>query len=294
MASVRFSVVRLPVNNLMNSFRPIEIAEDRGTSDEISYPDFLDYRNQSTSFVGLSAEDMLQVAIDAENQNDVIWGQVVSANYFDVVQIKPLMGRAFMAEEDKTLGASPVVVLGHSFWQRRLGSDPNIVGKTVQMNNRAYQVIGVAPQGFTGTKFALMMDFWVPISMAEDLRRSPELLTSRGSHWMNVIGRIKPGVSMEQASAEFNAIASRLNQAYPDDRTSTTQGKVMSEVDGRWEEMAMSSGAARHRDGIVGLILLIACANVANLMLARAALVARRSAFAWLLVRVVRGWCANS
>lgn len=252
--------------------RPMEIAEDRGISDEMSYPDFLDYRNQSTSFTGLSAEDMIQAAIDAENQNDVIWGQVVSANYFDVVQVTPVLGRSFLPEEDKTIGASPVVVLGHGFWQRRMASDPNVVGKTVQLNNRAYEVIGVAPESFAGTKFALVMDFWVPISMAEELRRNPNILADRGSHWMNVIGRLKPGVSIEQASAEVSAIATRLNQAYPDQRALNTQAKVMGEVDGRFEEMGgVFKSAGVIAMAIVGLILLIACANVANLMLARAA-----------------------
>ena len=262
----------LPVPNSHELIRPMEIAEDRGITDEMSYPDFLDYRNQSTSFTGLSAEDMIQAAIDAENQNDAIWGQVVSANYFDVVQVKPIMGRSFLPDEDKTVGASPVVVLGHGFWQRRMASDPNIVGKTVQLNNRAYQVIGVAPEFFAGTKFALEMDFWVPISMAEELRRNPNILADRGSHWMSVVGRLKPGVSIAQASAELSAIAARLNQAYPDYRASSTQAKVMSEVEGRFEDMGgvfKSAGAIAM--AIVGLILLIACANVANLMLARAA-----------------------
>src|SRR5215218_2530521 len=140
--------------------RPMEISEDRGTGDEFSYPDFLEYRNQATSFSGLAAEDMISAAVDAENQSDVIWGQVVSANYFDVLEVKPIMGRAFLPDEDKTIGANPVVVLSHSFWKRRMASDPNVVGKTVQLNNRAYAVIGVAPQSFAGTKFALSLDFW--------------------------------------------------------------------------------------------------------------------------------------
>lgn len=262
----------LPVPNADELIRPMEIAEDRGVTDDWSYPDFIDYRDQSTSFVGLSAEDMIQVAINAENQNDVIWGQVVSANYFDVLQVTPIMGRKFLPDEDKTIGGNPVVVLSHSFWQRRMTSDPNIVGKTIQLNNRAYQVIGVTPDYFSGSKWALSMDFWVPISMAEELRRNPGILTERGSHWMTVVGRLKPGVSIDQASADVNAIAARLNQTYPTERANTTQAKVMGEVDGRFEDMGgifKSAGAIAM--AIVGLILLIACANVANLMLARAA-----------------------
>ena len=262
----------LAVPNARELIRPLEITEDRDVTDEMSYPDFLDYRNQGTSFSGLAAEDMIQAAIDSENQNDVIWGQVVSANYFDVLQVTPAMGRGFLPDEDKTPGANPVVVLSHSFWQRRLASDANVVGKTVKLNNRDYQVIGVAPDYFVGTKFALALDFWVPISMADDLRRSPGLLAERGAHWMNVIGRLKPGVSLAQASAEMTAIAARLNQAYPDNRAASTTAKVMTEIDGRWEDMGgifKSAGAIAM--AIVGLILLIACANVANLMLARAA-----------------------
>jgi len=262
----------LPVPNSHELVRPMEMAEDRGLHDEMSYPDFLDYRNQATSFAGLTAEDMIQVAINSENQNDVIWGQIVSASYFDVMQVKPIMGRTFLPDEDKTIGGNPVVVLGHSFWQRRMASDPNIAGKKVQLNNRAYEVIGVAPEFFHGSKFALAMDFWVPISMADELRRDPGLLAERGSHWMGVIGRLKPGVSMDQAAAEMTAIAARLNQTYPDNRAKNTQATVMGEVEGRFEDMGgvfKSAGAIAM--AIVGLILLIACANVANLMLARAA-----------------------
>ncbi|PYS70660.1 MAG: permease, partial [Acidobacteria bacterium] len=262
----------LPVPEPDRLVRPAELTEDRGVADELSYPDFVDYRNQSTAFTGLAAEDMVQAAIDTEAQNDVIWGQLVSGNYFDVVQVKPFMGRAFAPEEDGAPGAHPVVVLGHSLWERRLNSDPNIVGKTLRLNNRQYQVIGVAPESFRGTKFGLSMDFWAPMAMVEELRSSSGLLAERDSHWMNVIGRLKPGVTLSQASAEMTAIASRLNQTYPDNRANTTQGKVLSEIDGRWGEAAVvikSAGGVAM--AIVGLVLLIACANVANLLLARAA-----------------------
>jgi putative ABC transport system permease protein len=267
-----FLMKPLPVSRPNEVIRPMEARDERELSDELSYPDFLDYRAQSTSFVGLAAEDMAPAAIDTENQNDVIWGQVVSANYFDVVQINPILGRTFAPDEDKTLGGSPVLVLSHSLWQRRFAADQNVVGKTVRLNNRQYEIIGVAPEYFTGTKFALSMDFWTPISMAEELRRSPKLLEDRGSHWMNVIGRLKPGVTVDQASAELSGISTRLNDAYPNDRSSDQKALVMIETDGRFEDMGkvFKSGAAIAM-AIVGLILLIACANVANLMLARAA-----------------------
>ena len=262
----------LPVPEPDQLVRPVELAEDRGISDEVSYPDFVEYRNQATSFAALSAEDMLQVALDSDTQSDVIWGQAVSGSYFDVVRIKPIMGRVFLPEEDNAVGARPVIVMSHSLWTRRFGSDPNIVGKTIRLSNRGYEVIGVAPKAFTGSKFALSMDFWVPMAMVEELRRSQGLLSDRGSHWMNMLGRLQPGVTVEQASAEMQSIAARLNQSYPNDRASNTSARVATEMDGRWEEAAtvMKSGSAIAM-AIVGLVLLIACANVANLMLARAA-----------------------
>lgn len=262
----------LPVPQANELVRPIERTEDRGSADEFSYPDFADYRDQNSVFTGMVAEDMVQAAIGTENENDVIWGQVVSGNYFDVLRVTPSMGRAFAPEEDRTPGSHPVVVISHSLWQRRLGSDPQIVGKTVELNGKSYNVIGVAPPYFKGSKFALALDFWVPMMMVEDLQRATGLLKERSSHWMNIIARLKPGVSLDQATAEMTTIARRLNQAYPDDRASTTYASVLIETDGRFEEAAsmMKSGAALAM-AIVGLVLLIACANVANLLLARAA-----------------------
>lgn len=262
----------LPVPEPDQVVRPFEATDDRGLTDSFSYPDFADYRDQSTVFEGLTAEDMAQAAISTQNQNDVIWGQLVSGNFFDVLRVKPILGRTFAPDENNTLGAAAVVVVSHNLWARRFGSDPNIVGKTIEMNNRAYNVIGVAPESFKGSKFGLSLDFWVPMMMAEELRRDPGLLKDRDSHWMNIVGRLKPGVTRTQASAEMTAIAQRLNQAYPNERANTTRVVVQSEIDGRWDEAAtiMKSGAAIAM-AIVGLILLIACANVANLLLARAA-----------------------
>jgi len=258
----------LPVPSPDQLIRPVEISEDRGTADNFSYPDFVDYRNQSTFFSGFCAEDMVQVAIDTQEQNDVIWGQIVSGNYFDMLQIKPVMGRAFAPDEDGAPGAHPVVVLGYSLWQRRLASDPNVVGKTLRLNNHQFQVIGVAPESFKGTKFGLSMDFWAPMAMVGELSGDADLLTDRDSHWLTIIGRLKQGVSITQASAEINAISFRLNQAYLDERSNNTQAKVVTEIDGRWGEAAkvIKAGGALAM-AIVGLVLLIACANVANLLL---------------------------
>jgi macrolide transport system ATP-binding/permease protein len=262
----------LPVPEPDQLVRTFEVSDDRGIADDISYPDFVDYRDQNTVFEGIVAESIVQAAISDQKQNEVVWGQVVSGNYFDVLRVKPILGRTFAAEEDKTPGASAVVVLGHSLWQRRFAADPNIVGKTVEMNGRPYNVIGIAPPSFKGTKFGLSLDFWAPMMMVEELDHSPHVLTSRNSHWMNVIARLKPGVSRDQAAAAMSGIAQRLNQTYPNARTSGTRVTLKTEQDGRWGDASVvmkSAGAIAM--AIVGLILLIACANVANLLLARAA-----------------------
>ena len=241
-------------------------------TDSFSYPDYADYRDQNTVFEGLVGEDMAQAAINSENQSDVIWGQVVTGNFFDVLRVKPVLGRTFAPNEDKTAGEQAVVVIGHSLWQRRFGSDPNIVGRTINLNNRPYNVIGVAPEEFKGSKFGLSLDFWAPMMMVEELQRSPGILRSRDDQWMTMFARLKPGVSREQAAADMSAIAQRLNQSYPNERASSTKVIVRPEVEGRFDDAAaMMKSAGAIAMAIVGFVLMIACANVANLLLARAA-----------------------
>ncbi|HUE83015.1 MAG TPA: ABC transporter permease [Pyrinomonadaceae bacterium] len=262
----------LPVPEPDQLVRLFEATEDRGTTGSFSYPDFADYCDQNSVFAGLVAEDLAQAALSTENQNDVIWGQFVSGNYFDVLQIKPALGRPFAPEEDRTPGTHAVVVISHRLWQRRFAADPNIVGKTIELNSRPYHVIGVAPDFFNGSNFGLALDFWVPMMMVEEMKRSSGLLGSRNSQWLTLLARLKPGVTQAQAQVEMSAITQRLNQTYPNYRASSTRGVVKSEIEGRWDEAApvMKSGSAIAMT-LVGLILLIACANVANLLLARAA-----------------------
>jgi putative ABC transport system permease protein len=262
----------LPVPEPERLVRLAEVVDESGTGDELSYPDYVDYRDQNTVLEGICAQSIVQAALNAENQNDVIWGQVVSGNFFDVLGIRPIIGRSFLPEEDKTLGTHAVVVLSHGLWQRRLNSDPNIVGKKIQLNGRSYDVIGVAPESFKGTNYGLSLDFWVPMMMVEELDRAPKLLSDRDSHWMPVIGRLKPGTSLEQASAELSAIAARLNQSYPNERASSTRVIARTELEGRFGDASpVIKGASAIAMAIVSLVLLIACANVANLLLARAA-----------------------
>ena len=156
----------LPVAEADRLVRPVETTDDRGTTESFSYPDFVDYRDQSTVFESLIAEDMAQAAISDQNQSD-IWGQVVSGNYFDMLRSEAGTRPFIRAGGRHKLRTHRVVVVSYSLWQRRLGSDQSIAGKTIELNSRPYTVLGVAPESFKGTKFGLSLDFWAPMAMAE-------------------------------------------------------------------------------------------------------------------------------
>ncbi len=244
--------------------------------DDFSYLNYLDYRNRNQSFSGLIAYRMSSAAISdtsgvSEDRAEVVWGETVSGNYFDVLGAPPALGRGFRPEEDHTPNTHPVVVLGHSLWQRRFNADPTIVGRSVYLNGRPFTVIGVAPEQFIGTKFPLRMEFWVPLMMRSQIVNSDEWRTDRADNPFGLMGRLKPGVTIAQAEADLSLIALELEKSYPQ-ANEGTKVQVVNEREGRVSDafpvMRLSSLMAL---AVVGLVLLIACVNVANLLLARGA-----------------------
>ena len=223
---------------------------------------------------------------------------IVSGNYFDVLGVAPALGRGFLPEEYKTSGTHPVTVLSHGLWGRRFGGDPGVVGQTVSLNNYTFTVVGVAPRGFNGVNAAMAPDLWVTLKMQDELLPGPSLIEARGSHWLNfVIGRLKPGVTQAQAESALNGIMARLIEEFPN----TNEGKSVA----LYPESGLPPfirpafvGFMGLMFAVVGFILLLACANVAGLLLAR--LSARRKEIGVRLSlgasrgRLIRGLLAES
>jgi macrolide transport system ATP-binding/permease protein len=237
----------------------------------VSYPYFLDLRERRPD----SVEDLIAFTLAPmslrTNGGDPqrTFGQLVSGNFFTALGVQPALGRAFLPEEDTTPNGHPVVVISDSFWQRRFGGDPSIVGGTVMLNGGTYTVIGIAPPGFRGTEPYLNLDLWVPMAMQPSVTSGGNRLGVRGNSWLEAMVRLKPGATIARAQADFDVIARNLADTYADDKG---RGLKLSEL---WR--APSSGGPAVvavmviQQVVAGVVLLIACANVANLLLARAA-----------------------
>jgi predicted permease len=219
---------------------------------------FIDWRDQNQVFEGMAALGRESFNLTGTGEPEKIDGRRVSANLFDLLGVEPHLGRAFLPEEDQP-GGSRVVIMGHGLWQRRFGSDTDIIGKPLNLNGESFTVVGVMPPHF---QFPSREDeLWVPIAF--DSREA----ANRGRHFLEVIARAKPGITLQQAQAEMNTIAARLQQQYPDMTTSV--GSVVIPL--HEQVVGDIKPALLVMLGAVGLVLLIACANVANLLLARAA-----------------------
>lgn len=238
-----------------------------------SYPDYRDLRDRNDMFGGLAGHFYFPMSIRTSGRAEVTMGHVVSWNYFEVLGVSPAVGRAFLPDEDQTPGARPVAILSHRFWQTRFLGDPGVIGKTISVNSRRFTVVGIAPAGFTSLCTVVAPDVWVPIAMIGQILPYPINLEGRFDRWLNVVGRLKPGVSLLQAQAATNVLGANLASEFPGAGTSVRSFSLMEADRNRLSPRDSTDGLKRISgllSAVAGIVLLVACFNVANLQLARA------------------------
>ena len=237
----------------------------------LSYPEFVDFEKSATLFESFIVDRIMGTTLSVGDRAERATGGIVSANYFDALGVQPILGRGFRPEEGSGRNAHPVTVISYQTWKDRYGGDPNIVGRTQILNGVQHTIIGVAPEKFHGTFIGYSFSFWVPTSMQETFDTTGYKLEDRGARWIEGYAFLKPGVTREQGDAELHAIAQRLEKDYPD----ANRGHDLS-LSPLWKtpfnqasNMSTTLGITM---AVVFLVLLIACANVSNLLLARSLL----------------------
>ncbi|MEK6323113.1 MAG: ABC transporter permease [Acidobacteriota bacterium] len=234
-----------------------------------SYPDYRDYRDRNDALAGLLCYRMSAVSMSNNGVNERMWSYLVSGNYFDVLGVKPRLGRFFTQEDDKAPGAHPVAVITYNCWQKRFAGSPEAVGKSVIVNGLSFSIIGVAEQGFYGSEISYVPEIWFPIMMLAQIEPGAMYLEMRDSSNFFVQGRMKPGVTTPQAEAALKTIAAQLEREYPNENENKTIELSPPGLFGAFMRGPIV-GFAGVLMAVVGLVLLLACTNLANLLLARA------------------------
>ncbi|HZU21402.1 MAG TPA: ABC transporter permease, partial [Terriglobales bacterium] len=253
-------------------------------TDVFSFPLYREIRDHNqvfSSVLGSARIDNLQIAIDGGPEKAT--GRLVTGNYFETLGVKALIGRTFTGDEDRTPGSDPYLVISYGYWQRRFSGDPAVVGRNVRVKNFPFTIIGVAPPSFFGEVVGQRPDLWAPMMMEPQLEPGRDYLETPNTSTLLLIGRLKPGATIAQARENVNAVVKRaLTETLAaklsgDDRDAMQNGGIKLKVDvepgahGLSRLRAQFSGPLVLLMGMVALVLLVACVNVANLMLARSA-----------------------
>jgi predicted permease len=245
----------------------------------LSYPDYVAIKARDDLFSGVIAYTAHFFGLSSAGRSEAVFGELVSGNYFGVLGVRPTIGRGFRADEDDLPGAAPVVVISHGLWKRRFAADPGIIGRTIALSGRPFEVVGVMPAEFTGMYVGVAPEAWAPLTSEPYLAPGSGRLESRSERWLFAKGRLRRGVSPAQAQAGIDVLAGQLAGAYPDSNRRlkfrlipTSDVRLHPEVD------RVLTPVATILMTVVGLVLLIACTNLAGLLLARA--VSRRKEMA--------------
>ncbi len=258
----------------------------------LSYPDFVDLRANTKTFYGMIAEHQDYISITGTAKPERIYGELTSADYFEVLGIQPYLGRMLISTRANERAGAPIAVLSYSLWEKRFAGDPGIIGKTIQLNRHPYTIVGVAPKGFRGIMIGLRSDIFLPLGMMPQVWGwNP--IDNRGSAFLNVLGVLRPGVDQRQSDNELNLLMQRLVAQYPQGEH---QAANQISTDPLWRSPfgvnVYMAGTLPILLALAVVLLLLACANVANLLLVRS--VVRRREFAirmsmgagrWALVR---------
>jgi len=270
-----FSMINTVLLRPLPVSRPEQLVALNNTSDNrtfpsFSYPNYKDLRDRNDAFSDLIAYRFTPLSLSHDGINERLWGFEVSGNYFSALGVNAALGRMISLEDDGAPGASPFTVVSYKCWQQRFGGDPAIIGRDVIVNGRSFTIIGVAARGFNGTEIVAAPELWFPLSMQAQLEAGRNWMDARGVENIFVQGRLKPGVSYAQAQASMNELAEQLEREFPNENegkriTLSPPGLIGNSMRGP------VLGFAGLLMVIVGLVLLLACINLANLLLARAA-----------------------
>ena len=235
----------------------------------LSYPNYRDYRDRNDVLAGLLCYRFAPISLSNNGVNERMWSYLASGNYFDVLGVTPALGRFFTQDDDKVPGANPVAVITYICWQKRFAGAPDVIGKTVIINGRNFSIIGVAPRGFHGSEISYVPEMWFPVMMLSQIEPGNNYLEDRDSANLFVQGRMKPGVTMPQAESALKNIAAQLASEYPNENENKTVSLSPPGLFGAFMRGPILSFAGVLM-AVVGLVLLLACTNLANLLLARA------------------------
>ena len=234
-----------------------------------SYPNYKDLRDRNEALSGLLAYTMAPVSLSHAGASERVWGYLVSGNYFETLGVQPALGRLIAPDDDHAPGAHPVAVISHRCFERRFGGDPAVVGRDALINGRSFTIIGVAPPHFLGLEINYAPEIWFPLMMQSEITPGREWLNERKRDNLFLAGRLKPGVSVAQAGGSFKLLAAQLAREHPSENADLaielSPPGLFGSV-GRGPILGFSGVLM----GVVGLVLLLVCANLANLLLARA------------------------
>ncbi|MDE3135770.1 MAG: ABC transporter permease [Acidobacteriota bacterium] len=256
-----------PIPGLSHTSQVVAVTRNRSGS--LSYPDFKDLRDRTKSFSGMTAFSLGPMSLTGIEKPERVWGMLVSANYFPVLGVKPVLGRGFLPSEDSATNGAPVAVISYRLWQRRFGGNRAILGQTIHLDTHPFTIVGVAPPVFQGSTSGLRAEIWIPVTMALELGGEESFLTARGTEWLQVLGRLRPSVGREQAQAELTTIYKQLAHQYPDSHRGENRVSLYPLWRAPNGANAFFSQLLPILMALAGGVLLLACANLANLLLAR-------------------------